>query len=70
MDSDNKRLYARLLHHIRPYWKAFALSILATIVIGITEPAIPAILGPMLDGSFVDKSSDAALHYSLMLVGL
>ncbi len=70
MDSDNKRLYARLLHHIRPYWKAFALSILATIVIGITEPAIPAILGPMLDGSFVDKSSDAALYYSLMLVGL
>jgi subfamily B ATP-binding cassette protein MsbA len=70
MDSDNKRLYARLLNHIRPYWKAFALSILATVVIGVTEPAIPAILGPMLDGSFVDKSSDAALYYSLMLVGL
>ena len=70
MAADNKQLYTRLLKHIRPYWKAFALSILATVVIGVSEPAIPAILGPMLDGSFVDKSKESALYYSLLLVGL
>jgi len=70
MDSDSKRLYTRLLGHTRPYWKIFSLSIFATIIIGITEPAIPAILGPMLDGSFVDNNTDSALHYSLLLVGL
>ncbi len=70
MDSDSKRLYRRLLGHTRPYWKTFAVSILATAVIGATEPAIPAILGPLLDGSFVDNNTDSALYYSVLLVGL
>jgi subfamily B ATP-binding cassette protein MsbA len=70
MDADSQNLYARLLRHTRPYWKTFAVSILATAVIGITEPAIPAILGPMLDGSFVNNNTDSALYYSLLLVGL
>lgn len=70
MDANSKRLYSRLLGHTRPYWKTFAVSIIATVIIGITEPAIPAILGPMLDGSFVENNTDSALFYSLMLVGL
>ena len=70
MDADSQKLYTRLLSHTRPYWKTFAVSILATAVIGITEPAIPAILGPMLDGSFVKNDTDSALYYSLLLVGL
>jgi len=70
MQQDSKGLYQRLLQHVRPYWKTFAVSILATVIIGISEPAIPAILGPLLDGSFVDKDSDSALFYSLMLMGL
>ena len=70
MDSDIKGLYTRLLRHTRPYWKTFAVSILATLILGATEPAIPAILGPMLDGSFVENNTDSALYYSLLLVGL
>lgn len=70
MESDSKRLYRRLLGHTRPYWKTFAVSILATAVIGVSEPAIPAILGPMLDGSFVENDTDSALYYSILLVGL
>ena len=70
MTSDSKYLYTRLLRHVRPYWKTFALAISATVIIGLSEPAIPAILGPLLDGSFVEKSSDSTLFYSLALIGL
>lgn len=70
MDPNSKQLYSRLLGHTRPYWKTFALSIIATIIIGASEPAIPALLGPMLDGSFVENNTQSALHYSLLLVGL
>jgi subfamily B ATP-binding cassette protein MsbA len=68
--SSDRHLYLRLLSHVRPYWKLFALSIVATIVLGISEPAVPAIMGPLLDGSFVDKNTSSALYYSLLLVGL
>ncbi len=70
MPQHSKGLYKRLLQHVRPYWKTFGVSIFATIIIGISEPAIPAILGPLLDGSFVEKNTDTALFYSLMLMGL
>ncbi|MFC1747712.1 lipid A export permease/ATP-binding protein MsbA [Pseudomonadota bacterium] len=62
--------YRRLLSKVRPYWKTFALGILATVIVGASEAAIPSILGPLIDGSFVDKDSGAALHFSLMLVAL
>ncbi|MBI3772496.1 MAG: lipid A export permease/ATP-binding protein MsbA [Gammaproteobacteria bacterium] len=68
--SSDRHLYRRLLSYVRPYWKLFALSIIATIVLGVSEPAVPAIMGPLLDGSFVDKNTSSALHYSLLLVGL
>lgn len=68
--SSDRHLYQRLLSYVRPYWKAFAVSILATIILGVSEPAVPAIMGPLLDGSFVDKNAASALHYSLLLVGL
>ncbi len=70
MTPDSKQLYLRLLSHTRPYWKTFALAICATAVLGLSEPAVAAILGPLLDGSFVDKNSDSALFYSLLLIGL
>lgn len=70
MNSDTKHLYSRLLSHVRPFWKTFALGVIATALVGASEAAIPSILGPLIDGSFVDKDTGAALHFSLMLVGL
>jgi len=49
------QLYLRLLGYVKPYWRIFALSILGMAVMAATEPLLPALLKPMLDGTFVDK---------------
>ncbi|MDQ3194977.1 MAG: ABC transporter transmembrane domain-containing protein, partial [Pseudomonadota bacterium] len=48
-------LYKRLLRYVAPYWRTFALSIVALIVVAATEPALPALMKPMLDGTFVQR---------------
>ncbi len=70
MNSNTKQLYPRLLEYARPYWKTFSFAIAATIVFALTEPAMPAIFGKLLDGSFISSDSDQALYYSLMLIGV
>jgi subfamily B ATP-binding cassette protein MsbA len=48
-------LYLRLLRFVKPYRGVFALSLLGMMVVAATEPALPALLKPLLDGTFVDK---------------
>jgi len=55
MNLTSTQLYLRLLGYIKPYWRIFAASILATIVVAATEPLAPALMKPMLDGTFVHK---------------
>jgi subfamily B ATP-binding cassette protein MsbA len=57
----SRQLYLRLLHYVTPYWRAFALSIAAMVVIAASEPAFAALLKPMLDGSFI-KKDPATMH--------
>ncbi len=70
MERDSRTLYRRLLGHVAPYWRIFALSILAMVVLALTEPAIATILKPTLDGTFVDKNVDTLGTMALVLVGL
>ena len=49
------RLYTRLLGYVKPYWSIFAVSILGTTVAAATQPLLPALLKPFLDGTFVHK---------------
>ena len=49
------QLYLRLLSYVKPYWRIFATSLLAMVVAASTEPMLPALLKPMLDGAFVKK---------------
>jgi subfamily B ATP-binding cassette protein MsbA len=49
------QLYLRLLGHVRPYWRMFALSILGMLISAATEVALPAAAKPFLDGTFVDR---------------
>ena len=51
----NSQLYLRLLSYVKPYWRIFLLSIIATAVTAATEPLLPILLKPMLDGTFVNK---------------
>ena len=55
MHMTSTQLYFRLLGYVKPYWRTFALSILGMAVMAATEPLLPALLKPMLDGTFVDK---------------
>jgi subfamily B ATP-binding cassette protein MsbA len=63
----NFALYLRLLHFIRPYWRIFGFSILAMIIAALTEPALPALLKPLLDGAFVEKNP-VFIHYLPLLL--
>jgi subfamily B ATP-binding cassette protein MsbA len=48
-------LYRRLLSYARPYLRMFLASVFGMVLIAVTQPAIPALLKSLLDGSFVDK---------------
>ena len=54
-DVSASELYMRLLRYVRPYWKTFAIGLIAMVVYAATVPAMPALLKPMIDGSFVAK---------------
>ena len=57
MNLSSRQLYLRLLGYVKPYWRTFAVSILGTAVTAATEPLLPALLKPMLDGTFVHKDN-------------
>ncbi len=52
---NSRELYLRLLSHVRPYWRQFALGIVFVVLLALTEPAIPMLLKPLLDGTFIER---------------
>jgi subfamily B ATP-binding cassette protein MsbA len=52
---NSKTLYLRLLSYVVPYWRVFALAILAIVVMAVSDPILAALIQPLLDGGFVDK---------------
>ncbi len=67
---NSKDLYLRLLRYARPYSRMFALSILGTIAAAATEPLIPALIQPLLDGSFVAKDPHSIRLMPLLMVAV
>jgi subfamily B ATP-binding cassette protein MsbA len=63
-------LYARLLRYVKPYWQVFAASVLAMVVVSATEPAVPALLKPLIDGGFVAKNAQGMWWLPLMIIVL
>ncbi len=63
-------LYFRLLRHVRPYWRTFVIGVLGIIVVAATEPALPALLKPLLDGVFVNKDESVIRWTPVFIVGL
>ena len=55
-------LYLRLLHYVAPYWRVFALALIGMVIVALTEPALPALMKPLLDGTFVHKD-EALMHW-------
>ena len=51
----DKEIYFRLLKYVKPHWRIFSAGILGMILFAATEAAVPAILKPILDGTFVEQ---------------
>jgi len=69
-DATSLQLYLRLLSNVKPYWLPFGLSIVGMVVTAATEPAFPALLKPLLDGSFVSKEGGLLEWLPALIVGL
>ena len=67
MNLSSTQLYLRLLGYVKPYWRTFAISIIGMAISAATEPLLPALLKPMLDGTFVHKD-DAVIRYAPVLI--
>ncbi|MCG7910853.1 MAG: lipid A export permease/ATP-binding protein MsbA [Candidatus Thiodiazotropha taylori] len=63
-----KELYFRLLQRVKPYWKQFGGALTAMIILAMTEPLIPILMKPMLDGSFVEKDPDYIFWSPILLI--
>ncbi len=68
--ATSRDLYFRLLGYIRPYWRMFGLSILGLIVLALTEPALAAMMKPLMDGSFGSQDPDHIRIVPIAIVGL
>ncbi len=58
MNMTSAQLYLRLLKYVKPYWRTFAVSLVGMMVVASTEPLVPALMKPMLDGTFVNKDPE------------
>jgi len=68
--NSSRILYSRLLRQVLPYRWQFAIALLGMILTAATEPALPALLKPMLDQSFVRKDPNWKAFVPIALVGL
>lgn len=62
-------LYKRLLAYLKPYKLQFSLVIVAMVLTALAEPALAALLKPLLDGSFVEKDPLYVKYVPLALLG-
>lgn len=63
-------LYLRLLKYVAPYRRVFALALAGMMVVAATEPALPAIFKPLLDGTFVEKDATIMRWMPFVIIGL
>jgi len=68
MIQTSSQLYFRLLGYVKPYWRTFAISILGMAVTAATEPLLPALLKPMLDGTFIHKDDTVIRLVPLLIL--
>ena len=69
-NPDDRARYKRLLSYIRPHWKVVLLLLAATVVYGLTEPLVPMVMKPLIDGGFAARDMHTVyLMTALLFVG-
>ncbi len=66
----NTALYLRLLAHVKPYRRVFALGISGLVIVAATEPALPALMKPLIEGTFIEKDAGIMRWIPAAIVGL
>ena len=66
----NYQLCLRLMGHLAPYQLVFTVILLSTILLAITNSAIPIFIKPMLDGIFVSRNYDSIQLIPLIIIAL
>src|SRR5437016_3661377 len=70
-ESSSRALYLRLLSYVRPHARVFALAVIGMVAAAATEPLIPALIKPLLDGGFAAvQAAHPPTFYSAVLIGL
>jgi len=67
---DGKAIYLRLLGYVKPYWKAFVLSLVGMLFVASTEVGFAALIKPMLDGTFVERDPFYLTFIPIALIGI
>ena len=68
--GSSRELYQRLLGYVRPYWRVFVVSILTMALAAATDPVLPALMKPLLDGSFVERNQTHPYLVPLAIIGI
>ncbi|HUF82896.1 MAG TPA: lipid A export permease/ATP-binding protein MsbA, partial [Burkholderiales bacterium] len=66
----NTALYLRLLSHVRPHWRMFALGIFGMILVAATSAALPALMKPLIEGTFINKDPRLIRWMPVVIVAL
>ena len=71
--SDNKNsfdLYRRLLSYAFAYWAIFVVAIIGMVIVAGASTAFPALMQPMMDGSFVNRDPDTIKWVPIAIVAI
>lgn len=63
----DRRLLLRLGQFARPYWKAAALSVLAMLSTAALEPALPALMKPLIDESLIARDATSLWQVPVLI---
>lgn len=66
----NKAILQRLFQYVKPHGFKFLLAIAGMVVVALTEPAVAALMQPMIDGTFINKDPQAIIWVPLGFIGL
>ncbi len=66
----SSELYLRLLSHVKPHWRVFAFGCLGMMIVAATEPALPALMKPLIEGTFIDKDPILISWMPVVIVAL
>ena len=72
MKQDSHKLYLRLLSYVRPHARVFGLAVVGIVAAAATEPLLPWLIKPLLDGGFAQAGSPShpPAVYAAALVGI